>query len=213
MNLKKVLERLGYVENIDYWLHDDTFSMQEQMRIVGNVEEFFTKDAPSEEVMEQAWNEIQIKENDIIMLIEEYLSEYQELRDVENDSYSANDISITRWGLANIPCPTVEELLSFIPTVATKKQVVKARMDMISIGKKVKEVCDNCLDIITGFNVTRQLTAEQVTQLTIDCAPIMQDLMDRRPWSAKLKIQAMDVDGVLITQTMVDMVLEELKDF
>lgn len=47
---------------------------------------------------------------DIVLLIEEYLKDKQELRDIENDSLNICDGQIVRWDFTNIPQPTAEEL-------------------------------------------------------------------------------------------------------
>lgn len=174
--------------------------------------ELFTLDAPSEEVIEQTWKEVQLSESDIVFIIEEYLKDKTELR-TNDDDFSIKNGIIERWGFKNIAQPSNDELLALMPVANAVLLAQTTRNQMATIGKRVQEVCDNCLNIIVGFNVTRQLSAQQITQITEDFAPIMKDLMDRRPWSAKLKIQAIQPDGQLIQQAMVDMVLAELSGF
>lgn len=47
---------------------------------------------------------------EIAILINEYLIDKSELRDVENDSLNIVDNQIVSWNFSNIPMPTAEEL-------------------------------------------------------------------------------------------------------
>lgn len=47
---------------------------------------------------------------DIHLVINKYLEDKQELIDFVNDSYNVVDNQIFRWGFANIPQPTQEEI-------------------------------------------------------------------------------------------------------
>lgn len=150
---------------------------------------------------------------EIALLIEEYLKDKTELMDYENDSFNIVENSIFRWDFKNIPQPTTEELLAFTAAVETRLATEQAVQQTAAIGAEIRRVCNLCYDIIVGFNVTRGLSVEQVTQLSSMFAGIQDDLQNLRPWFAKPKIQAVAVDGVLVTQAMKDMVLAQLANF
>ena len=57
---------------------------------------------------------------DIVLLVEEYLSDKTALRDYDNDSFAVEGDAIVRWDFKNIPCPTPEELLALQPTAEAK---------------------------------------------------------------------------------------------
>lgn len=108
MNILKTLIKMGLVENVDFELTDDDFTMLEKSKeelekvFVEEVEEvldvdgsiliphvsahyeyntkivLFTPDNPSLELMKKAWLEVQIEESDIVYLVSLYLRTFDE---------------------------------------------------------------------------------------------------------------------------------------
>ena len=68
---------------------------------------------------------------DIAFLIQEYLKDKQDLRDVENDSINIVDNQIIDWRFANIPCPTQEQLEALIPSVQANIDQNKANAEAL----------------------------------------------------------------------------------
>lgn len=56
--------------------------------------------------------ELQLKDSDIVSLIETYLKNNENLRDIENDHYNVVDGLLVHWNFTNIPKPTNSELLA-----------------------------------------------------------------------------------------------------
>lgn len=228
MNNKRVLEKLGYVDGVDFEiLSETTFAMLEKISIVEitpavydengieitpavTEQQSYTPSAPSMEVMEETWAGIQIDDSDIIMLINEYLSDKNHLRDFENDSLNIFENRIFGWNYVNIPQPTILELASLIPSYEAKKEK-KSRVESLKAsGKKDREISENVLNLIAGFNRDRILTSEQISTMVSTFGPINNLLKDARPTSAKALIQAIVPDGDLVTEEMKEMILDEL---
>lgn len=83
------------------------------------------------------------------------------------------------------------------------------REDRIKRGKQAREFSTLILDLVAGFNIDRQLTAEQITTMQTTFAPIMALLQAGRPTSAKPLIEAITPDGTIVTQAMKDAILSE----
>lgn len=230
MMYKKVLEKLGLVENVDFALTAESFEMlpkQVEVEISpavldeeGNVVspavtemQSFTPEAPSVEVLEATWKEIQLDEADLPLLIEEFLSDKAHLRDQEEDSINIVNKRIYSWSFKNIPQPTNDELVALIPVVQAKQIAAANKSAKLEAGKKARQACTNCLDIIAGYNLEQELTAEQITEMQTTFAPIQSALMTARPTTAKALITALVPDGVLVTQELKDLVLVELSEY
>jgi hypothetical protein len=142
MNYKLILEHLGLTENIDFSLSGESFEMLPKTRLVSQiihheavpavfdaqgvetspeipahdeeiqVEESYIPEAPSQEALEQAHLEVELQGADIALLVNEYLADKAELRDLENDSINISEGRIVRWDFANIPQPTLAQLLA-----------------------------------------------------------------------------------------------------
>lgn len=94
----------------------------------------------------------------------------------------------------------------------TEEYETKAlREEMKAKGAHARKLCVDCLDVIAGFNIDRTLTAEQITQMQQTFGVIEAYLKANRPWSAKPLIQALNPDGVLVTQEMKDAALAVLE--
>ena len=80
-------------------------------------------------------------------------------------------------------------------------------------GKAIKELCNDLLGIVAGHVRENNLTAEQLTQLKTDNADIFTLLKDTSPITAKPLIDALVVDGTLITQELYDDLQLEYTEF
>lgn len=81
---------------------------------------------------------------------------------------------------------------------------------LIANGRKAREDCQKVLDLIGGFNLLPGRTSEQAGEMSVTFADAKAKLQDGRPTAAKAAIQAIPVDGVLVTQPMKDLALSLL---
>lgn len=83
----------------------------------------------------------------------------------------------------------------------------------IAAGKAAREVCQTVLDLVSGYNLDRELTLEQITEMQTLFANAESALRAGRPTYAKYFISQISVDGVLVTQEMKDLCLDLLGDY
>lgn len=110
----------------------------------------------------------------------------------------------------------IKKLVKDLPGFTSYKNVllVKAQTEaLIANGKKAREACQRVLDLIGGFNLLPGRTSDQAGQMTASFAEAKQLLQDGRPLAAKIAIQAIPVDGVLVTQTMKDLAISQLEGY
>ena len=96
-----------------------------------------------------------------------------------------------------------------ISDITAQHLAEQSRNARIETSKKVRALCDNILDLIAGFNLERNLTAEQITSLEGTFSNIQTLLLNKRPFSAKTLIQAITPDGVLVTEEIKASILNE----
>lgn len=242
MNYKAVLKYLGLMENVDFTLTVDSFLMVEKFREVIQetvipavppvldengevitagtpeytqylpVQEGYFPEPPTQEELENAEAEVLLLGVDISLVIGEYLIGKELLRD-EEDSLNIVDNKIFSWDFKNIPMPTRIELAQLVAPMNVKIANALRKKELLEAGKKAREVCTQCLDTIAGFNLSRSLTVEQITEMQSTFSQIQMALMTSRPSTAKFLIGAITVDGVLVTQEMKDDVLELLTEY
>lgn len=87
---------------------------------------------------------------------------------------------------------------------------LKARQDKKDIGQHVRSMCNNALNVIIGYNVTRSLTTAQQNQMKSTFKDIFAALQSYQPALAKSLIQDVRVDDILVTEEMKQDVLKEL---
>jgi len=78
------------------------------------------------------------------------------------------------------------------------------------LGKRAREACLGALDVVAGWNLERELTTDQVDQMTSSFSTILQLLQSNRFSSARAAIVEITPDGTLVTQEMKDEILEQL---
>lgn len=86
-----------------------------------------------------------------------------------------------------------------------KEKRLREKMGAVARGR-----CTRALNRIAGWNIQRELTTSQITQMETSFAPILQALSNLRPDTAKTLISVIEPDDNLVTQQMLDEVLEAL---
>lgn len=85
---------------------------------------------------------------------------------------------------------------------------MQTKKDRKALGKEARRVCDDILDIIGGWNLTRSLTDAQIDEMQLDFIVVDSYLRSFRPYKAKAAIALIKIDNVLVTQEMYDEVME-----
>jgi len=97
-------------------------------------------------------------------------------------------------------------LLNCIETEETKfKSETSLKLikeNKIQTGIAIRNVCQTALDLIAGYNVANSLSEAQVDSMQSTFAEIEKSLKSSRPKKAKVLIQAVSVDGTIITEQM-----------
>lgn len=104
---------------------------------------------------------------------------------------------------------------SFVITIEDKTAefALQAEIEQdILQGEIDKAKCQRALLYINGSNRRRQLTAEQITIMQTTFNNVFLLLLANRPDSAALVINSIDVDGVIVTQELKDIVLMILNE-
>lgn len=230
MNYKIILERLGLIENVDFALTAESFSMLSKTREVeitpavydeeGNLisevvfeQEAYIPEAPSSELILSTWDEIQVDEFEIQELLELYLADKTALRDPENDSINIVNNRIFSWGFANIPVPTMAELAALTANYKQEKIKKDRIANKMLIGQVTDKACNDAFTYIQGANIDRELTSAQKTEMATLFAPALQAIQVKRPGQLKAYIASITPDEVLITTEMKEDLLEILKAF
>jgi hypothetical protein len=130
------------------------------------VDEEYVPEAPSLQQLEAADIEVQLDENDIALLISEYLIGKDALRDPENDSINIVNNRIHSFTFTNIPQPSVSELLALIPAVQAKntrdgklKQI--ADLEALVTPRRVRDA------VLSGDNSFIQNIDDQVQAIRV----------------------------------------------
>jgi hypothetical protein len=128
----------------------------------------------------------------------------------DNHSFNQSDLSEfiddSEWKVSNLPFPkpTLEELESLSVIVLSKRDQEASIRTRLDRGRKVRALSQDLLDLVAGWNMERQLTGQQISDLITLVSPIMEMLQANRPFQAKPLIESLVVDGILITQDMKD---------
>jgi hypothetical protein len=91
---------------------------------------------------------------------------------------------------------------TLITDITAQVQAEKDKAEKIAKGQKARETCEKVLDLIAGYNLDRELTIEQITQMQATFANAEKALRAGRPAFAKIYINAITPDGVLVTEEM-----------
>jgi hypothetical protein len=182
------------------------------------VEEQYTPAAPSQEQLDRAELELRVADlGDIMELVGKYLEGHVATDDesINPEAFALAHIndpnsSFWRMSIAKPSLAQLEAIKADLDPVKAAAAVRKARMQE---GRKAREACLNVLDLIAGFNLERELSAEQISQMASTFAQPLQALQMNRPSTAKALIQAIQADEVLVTQEMLDECLALLGDY
>lgn len=93
--------------------------------------------------------------------------------------------------------------------ITEEHDVEQARERRLTSGRLVHNVCSDILALILGFNLERNLTAAQITEMEETFSTINALLQSDRPFSARPLIEAITPDSVLITEEMKSVILNE----
>jgi hypothetical protein len=80
----------------------------------------------------------------------------------------------------------------------------------LALGKKAKEVCDEAMNYIRGYNITAGFTTEQINQLKTDFALVREYLMDGQPYGTKAVLLTIDNPDFTILKTKVLEILSKV---
>lgn len=116
----------------------------------------------------------------------------------EREIIESNDVSLIK---------KLEQYNEKMKQVAAKEKVKAPRL---AIGKAIRLMCNEFMDLVLGYNVERNLSAEQVTEMVITFGPILSLIQVFRPGEARVLVEEVKPDGILVTQEMKDDLLEVL---
>lgn len=74
----------------------------------------------------------------------------------------------------------------------------------LALGKVARQCCDEIYDLIAGYNLSRNLTLEQIDQMELTFSSVAQALQAKRPDKAKQLIAQIEADGTLVTAEMLN---------
>jgi CRISPR/Cas system Type II protein with McrA/HNH and RuvC-like nuclease domain len=104
------------------------------------------------------------------------------------------------------------QFTSEIIDITAQYEAEQAKQARLLAGKQAREACQAVLDYVTGYNIDRNLSAEQVTQMQSTFGAILSLLQANRPNSAKALISAIVVDEV-VPQELKDGCLDLLSNY
>lgn len=105
---------------------------------------------------------------------------------------------------------TIESASTEVQADANKKENRKTKK---KLGRIAVKACESCLELIAGFNITRNLTAAQKDTMASTYAPLLEALQQKRPGKFKVLVENLTPDGTLVTGQMKTELLEELTEF
>lgn len=148
------------------------------------------------------------------VMVQEAVVEMQDILD-ENNEPTGEQIEVEI-------SPAVYELqqveinpqgYSFIEEDITEEHNKKILMlDKMEKGRLARAVCDQVLDLIAGFNLDNNLSAEDITEMQQTFGNIELALRSARPTTAKALISAV-IPSELVSQEMKDLCLDLLADY
>ena len=110
-----------------------------------------------------------------------------------------------------------QSVLSALESAATEvvadENKKNNRKNKKQLGRIAVKACEACLELIAGFNITRNLTAEQKDTMATTYAPLLEALNQKRPGKFKSLVEGLTPDGTLVTDQMKTELLEELAEF
>ena len=211
--IKNLLEEKGFFEGVDYEVNlAGELVALPKIRVVDGVDETYYENVPTLAEMEIALENYKLSTiPDLIQAIDEYVKQFPNSR-TEDDELNADTI-IHRWGFPNIPKPTYAELIVHYQNALAKTSEVLVRQNLIESGKRMRQSCENVLNLVAGYNNTNLASDTDKTQMSITFAPIVQQLLIIRPGQAKKLITAVDTTGNIYLENLKQILLAELKEY
>lgn len=136
------------------------------------------------------------------------VTEEQELLDEQGQSFAPAQFETVEISLeipAVIGTETIEvpaEYEVVIQDISLQNNAELLRQQKIKNGKDARETCQIVLDLIAGYNLERELTLEQISQLQNMLSQPEAALRAGRPSLAKLLISTVVPDEDLVTTEM-----------
>jgi hypothetical protein len=88
-------------------------------------------------------------------------------------------------------------------TDVTMRETIKEKIEpAIFLGKQRKACCEDILNFVTGYNIERKLTTEQVNTMQEQFGDALMALASNRVDIAKVLIQNGTPDGVITTEEL-----------
>jgi len=91
-------------------------------------------------------------------------------------------------------------------------QRIKTRQSKQSRGVARESFCRGVLGLIDGINMDRGLSTSDEDSFDTEFTQVYSRLRNRKPGRAKTLIEAIAPDGSIVTQEIIDMILEEFQD-
>jgi len=165
MNIQKTLFHLGFQPS-DYILSDSDFSMVQKFAEVESEQVDITPAKPSEQQLQSAWEEVQLKECDIALLINEYVKDAQ--RDPENDCLNIVDGLLHSFTFTHIARPTNAQLLALKSVVEAKvsQELInrEAEKYLLETDKWVIRLMDSGVEMPEGIREARQQARDRIVR-------------------------------------------------
>ena len=161
---------LPLVENIDYAIIDgELIPLPKTRQVEQTIHHEATEEVPAyDEVVLQdevffeqlpSLESVKLSIIDVAIAVSEYLSDKQELRDLENDSINIVNNTIHSFNFKNIPHPSVAELLACY-------EVAIARSSQAAINAEaLKYLADTDYLVIRALEDTNKPVSEEIKQL------------------------------------------------
>jgi hypothetical protein len=100
----------------------------------------------------------------------------------------------------------IEEPISIEP--GPIDPAILQQYEIIQKGTQNRNCCQEILDLISGYNASRNLSLERIQSMITTFATAKTFLNENMPASAKVAIAAIQPDGELVTEELKQMVLE-----
>lgn len=152
------------------------------------------KEKPRRNIEEKWYQENVLTQEEILIAID---SRYTEI---------GNDIYIKEYKLPAQATYTITDITDVINADAQRNENKE-------VGRVLKELSNNILDIIAGYSLKTKLSYEQIVTLKTTFANILELLNTRMPITAKPLIESITPDGVVINQSLLDDIALEYADY
>lgn len=135
----------------------------------------------------------------------------------EAKTWIQNCVDSNTWGLPEMTDEfgniSVCEYIYEIKDITEQVEKEKRRQDLLKAGDMVKNCCTEITNLIGGYNLYRNLTAKQITEMIKTFAEIDAYLSKNRPFSAKEAMLKVKIDGEIVTQELYDIIMDTFKRF